>query len=110
MSDSTVGSLMGAGIAGVVGLSAMKMVSDTAGQRTQRGGSGKTLGTLPMPQGIKGKQEEEKFLDVWYRLSSENYNKYHSLHGGNRKEMIVAIYDEEPARYKKIRTRYDNAR
>jgi len=108
MSD-TVGDLMGAGIAGVVGLTAIKMIGDTAGANGRRRVD-KPLARLPMPEGIKGKQEEEKFLDVWYRLSSDSYNKYHSLHGGNRKEMIVAIYSEEPSRYRKIRVRYDNAR
>ena len=53
-----------------------------------------------------GKRDREDFLDIWYETSPKNFNKYHSLHGGDGYEMMRFLRRENPDLFKQIRRKW----
>ena len=108
-SDETIGDVLGGAVAGIVGLSAIKMIGDSA-KGNNRNTSNRPTSNIKVPKGFKSKKQIDGFLDVWYRNYPMIYSKYHTLHKGNARDMIGDLWGHEKGVYNKIKAQYDNLR
>jgi len=106
-----VGGIVSMGTAGLIGVSTMKMIGDTAkGKAKSTFSGGTTQKQASVPVALTNPKKQEKYLDTWYQHFPAVYGRYHMLYNGKRKDMIAYFYEDDRRMYEDVKAHYDNIR